>query len=412
MNNRPRIDSGRIFQGQNRNQLGVCLAFAIQVRNISKIRSIFGHELASEVSSSLEKSLEKICAEDDFDGSIIVRDIGVFDLFIGQYGFDLAQNSAAEAVYKRLDRWCRDASLKIYEGGSGQFLLAVVIRQAQPIDGIKSTQSGLDCAHATLRLNSYQLFEVSLDDKAYVTEMLLAVDWVKDLKAGRLSFAWTPIRNLQDVDTIAHFHGHLCAMSSTGAVIGPERRLAAIRHLGLGSTVDLTVLSMALDIACRSPGPPLLIEMFASTLRLSFWQVSLLLSSIATFGRDRIRLQIIPDLEEYDEEVASSMMELHHHGVGLGVEICHSNALYRNMMLFTQPQFIAISPIFMRAVLARPWNMEAISTIYAIAQLIAPMVVLQGIDTVLLATNARRAGIIWGEGNYLGLPSWLTPRQH
>lgn len=387
-----------------------CSILAVRVQNIDAISVSFGVEAANQVSEAVYASLHAIFDEGDFDGSVTQRACGAFDLVIEQTWTGAARLDAAESVFQRLDRWCRDALLTIHNVGGGAILAAIALRKTQAFAGRSPAVSELDKAHAALSLGATPTSKIRLDDDTFAREMGLAVDWAEDYVGENLAFSWVPARSLQADAKIAHFHGRLCGMSSTGAVLDPARRQAAMARVGLGSALDLAVLDRAVAAAARASGPPLMVDISASTLQSSFWQISLLLGTMKDGQRERLRIQIIPDLGGEDQYVASGIAELHRLGIKLGVEICQSAALHRNLMLSIEPEFVSIAPMFMRSVLVRPGNIEAVSTVHALARLIAPIVVMQGIDTLLLAEQARCAGVIWGEGEHLGVPSWQTPR--
>ena len=386
--------------------------FAIRVTNINAIAEVFGEQIAKRISELVHASMIEIFDGCYFDGSVRVRDIGAFDLSIGQNWLGAAQLDAAESVIQRLGRWFRDVSLTVHEAGDAQLVAAITLLKLDSTSARQGPQLALDGAHAKLVSNEKSLFQGDHWRPAYAKEMRLAVEWMQSLVAGELQLSWIPVRSLQNSREVAYFHGQLCAISSNGMLVDTARSIHAIRQLGFDPALDIETLSRALDLASRSAGPHILIDISASTINSSFWLISQMIDAINTDKITRLLIQIIPDCFIDEKCLSKCMKILRERGIGLGIIIYGSNQMYRNSMILIQPEFISISPMFARSILGRPETMEAVWTICALARVIAPMVVLQGIDTPLLAEHARRAGIVWGEGEYLGAPSWQTPREH
>lgn len=384
--------------------------FAVQVHNIDAIRSAFGAEAAVAVSDAVLESLEELFLDGSFAGAVFYRACGQYDLMIEENWIRGAAMHAAQAVERRLDRWMQDASVQVHAVGSARVLAVISLRRSAHFVSSQATRAELSRTHEDMARWSQRVAQAAPGDGVYAQEMSRAVSWVEELAEGRLALAWVPVRSLQDESEIAYCRGRLCAMSPAGAVLDPEPHRAAIARLGLSPVLDLAVLVRAAEVAATTSGPPLAVTLSASTLRASFWQIALLLDTLPADARERLRIVIVPDLAEGDPALFAAVADLRQRGVVLGVEMRGPDHLERDMMLSIRPEFIVAAPIFMRLLLARPGNREAIMTICALARLIAPMVVLQGIDTPLLAEHARRAGVYWGEGEYMGPASWQAPR--
>ena len=410
-------DAGRATFPAN-DSLNLELIFAIRIDNLDSIREAFGAEAAEFVAAEVQGALRGLLASNQFlDGRIASRAPGQIDLFVR----------------------CRKNA-----GPGAPSLLRACVHDWLSALG-RTPVVGRDCAvHVAMSVVCSELEAEIADDEARcfiqegawaqmgrlpsahllpsagtlstIRDMAVAVSFYEELNSGALHWAWEPIRNLDDGDTL-YWRGVLSAMGRDGGV--EERKLSreALERLGLTrafdqfAVLDAMAVLEAVDRVSDLGVPAISVSVSASSFAPSYlWEPIL-----ARLKRSRLlarRLFIAIDCAQpfpLGSGLVSLRDELHRLGCRVVLEGLGSGHGSIASLLALRPDVVTLDSFFVRLAARQQPDEQLFRHILGVANAIAPAVVVEGVDTSLHATVAQASGAHWIEGDEAGRRGWRLP---
>jgi EAL domain-containing protein (putative c-di-GMP-specific phosphodiesterase class I) len=236
--------------------------------------------------------------------------------------------------------------------------------------------------------------------------MGLAVEWVEDLCSDLLMMSWRQVRSLVDDRQPEHLTGRLAKLGPDGSAVTQRSAEFAMRRLGMGSILDHEVIARCLISLARELSEPVAVEISMQTLTTDFPMLEHLLNNFDEDVVRRIRLTIKSDSKDRRTEPREFIEFARRRGITFGTKIVLSNASSWLPIFQSSPDFVVIPGAIVRSAISDPDNIMALSKIGALASLVSPKVIAEGVDCALLAKHARDAGLEWGQGHFLGRTSW------
>lgn len=301
-----------------------------------------------------------------------------------------------------LDRWLAEGGYVVCGPAGKKFV-------AQVVAGVHAHSTAMPAADIAVHPRVDDPSDK--DAGSLIRDMQIAADWLDEISTSNACLSFVPVRHLGPRDNILHFKAEFSQISRDGQNLGTFSRRTVVNNLGLGSVVELLLLKNVIELIQKEREFGINIELSLGTIKRNFNQVVQYVCSLSDIDQGHFSITICPDMTDDLsplKELRSVTQEL---PVLLGLALSgRQNWITSDVLSTVRPDFIVISAALLRSTLARPDNLCSVAAINALAGLVAPVVIAEGIDTPLLATNASTAGIKWGEGFHMGAAQWSLPK--
>ena len=380
--------------------------YALRLQNIDTVAFVYGDDAAQAVCRDIEACLARMLDEGGAAVRIARRESGAYDVQLNR-----PQNPVEEQRFKSiLFSVCKSIATTVRSNGLDRFLVCPVIAEVPLTTYEWPLTAGLAHCHAKIGATAGDsLFNYSTAE-AFKSDMNAAVEWVEDLCSDLLLMSWDQVRSLTDDRSIEHLTGRLAKLATDGSAVTLRGAEIAMRRLGMANILDHEIITRCLASSSRELAAPVAVEVSTQTLSTHFPMLMHLLSNCDDQACHRIRLTIKADTNDHPTELTKLIGLARSRGIAVGTKIglsCKAGWLRKFQ---SNPDFIVIPAAIVRSTISRPDNIMALSTIGALAKLVSPKIIAEGVDCALLAKNARNAGIEWGQGHFLGKTSWSRTR--
>jgi len=245
----------------------------------------------------------------------------------------------------------------------------------------------------------------------YRRDMREACTLLRALSNDRIEIAWQPVQSSADPDQTLYFEGQLrligpaCEISSVGSL------LAAAERLGLIRALDGHAVSQAISELEKNPDVNLGINISSQSARFDEWWLD---AAERLEGRPDIASRLIIEITEgarptapshvsrFADEVRKLGCRIALNGFGTG----HASIRH---LLALRPDIVKVDGFF----LARASNSERDETAFrhlvGLVKSLAPIVVVEGVDTAALSRLASDAGADCAQGASCGPWTIIRP---
>lgn len=387
------------------------MLYALRVQNIDSLLLIFGSGAADAIHRAIEKQLLHHLYRAEAPVRFSRRKEGAYDIEVGES--DVQRFGEIRDASAYLLAVCRGIATTPITTGTASFLAAPTVSKVAQVGEPSLCSDELERTHSRLSSTAYNHLQNYKTPEAFKADMAVAVKLVEELRHGQLIMAWQQVRSLVGKHETCHFNGALAGLSSGGSPAPLHYGETAMRRLGLASTLDLETIDQCLDGSNKPGTAPVAIEISLSTVCAHVWRLKHLLGQGANDVPARMRFVIRPDGYVDAQCIQRGLDVIRKANAEIGVIMSSDHRSFNEQIQHIRPDFLVIPSHFLRSILNRPENSLALSAIAALSQFVSPQVIIQGVDSQLLATHAINAGIGWGEGQFIAPASWTrVPRQH
>ncbi len=387
-------------------------AFALRIGNLQAIASVYGGDFADSVSSQVLASLQVFIASDPHVfGKICSRATGVFDLVLAAR--DSTDGVSRAQCRQKVAIWCSAIGRRALAFGARSVHVLASALTAGSMAGDQGVPGECLLAQAHARLECAQICAMARLDgfDGYQRDMAIVAELYEQLNRDQLQFAWKPVRHLEN-DTSLYYRGMLSALQADGGAGEWDVSRKAMHRLGLTAAFDQHALLQAIDLLAGSEVGPIAVAVAASSFQsLCWWEPVLArLRACRSLGR-RLFIAIDGTCAFVSVSAAAALAdELRALGCVIVFERMSNDNGSIASLLALRPDVITIEAMFLRLTLESARDLDLLRHLLGVAMAIAPVVVLEGVDTRALAKNAIVVGGLWGAGEHVGAARWILPR--
>lgn len=384
--------------------------FALRIGNLNAISVVYGAAFADSVSGQICSAFEVFIASDpDVFGLVKARGSGVYDLTL--VGRDPSLPLSRSKISGKVAIWCSSLGRRPFACNSrvvhvAIFSTGIDLAAIGPVASagvlLADAHARLECAHfaGTVRLDGFA---------GYQQDMAIVADLYDQLSRNQLQFVWRPVKGL-DGDCLLYNRGVLSALRPDGGVQEWEASRKAMIRLGLAAAFDQQAVLWAVGLLAGGEVGPLGVSVAASVFHSSGWWEPVLARLKANRAAARRLFIAIDGTDPFVSVSAAAALvdELRSLGCVIVFERMGNDSGSIASLLALRPDVITLEAMFLRLSLQSPRDFELLRHLFGVAGVIAPVVVLEGVDTVALAENARLVGAHWGVGEEVGAARWVV----
>lgn len=379
----------------------------LNVLNIECIKNYYGIYVAQKLIECISHTLIEHCVQKGVEIYELHRDLKNFEISFALDYYPVGENDLSAEYFT--SEFCLEASSNVFEVDDFELLAACV-----SICDVMRDQKGAECygngvSSENFRRISASLLERYYNGYSYRVDMAAAVSWVHSFHRCDFHWAWQKVDNMQDASPPLFHFGRLCGLDKNGQMINPVEAINALRRLGLGFVSDLAHLRSGISLLRDQNFTPIAIDITSSTIQLFGPFLKSIITREGCNTLNKFSILLISDHNEKSIILSDSIEFLLDYEISLGVQIGNIIDWSQEFISFLNPDFAVIPSTLVRPSLISREGVDVAATLVALAQLVAPKVIVQGIDTPLLAAHAQRAGVVWGQGGHFSLPSWQRP---
>lgn len=393
----------------------LALAVVVHVDNLKAIRAAFGENVALEVTEAVWRAvqLRLVTASDVVAERVIWSPEEL--CFVVRAATDIGSVSN-DALRAQVCSWLLDVGCRplFVSGAVLQVALSWNATVAERWSGDRDVLHLLLIeARETLARSSGSPTTQSLDPEDARRDMAAAVAHYAELVSGELQFAWAPVRAVDD-DVLLYLRAEVAIPGVVGQIINREAGYRALERLRLVAIFDHLQVQRAIDHLVRGGGWAVCVSVSATSFRRSSWWDQLL----AQLEGQRFiaeRLLVAVDCEQFAvflgpaAELADRLRRLGCKIVLLGFG---SGQIALAGPLALRPDVITLDPFLIELAARGGRDLELCRRGVALAAVLAPLVVAEGVDTFRHAAVALDVGVSWGCGAFFGGPRWRGPGGH
>lgn len=389
---------------QPKDVAGTSVVYSLRIQNLGSLTKHYG---AGAGTSILTKAARQIVSH--------LGAVGLTVQFSGRNfaGFDLTidEPSTSYTDFEDISKSClldalREISTTIFSDGKNKFLAAPIFRGQISLPIERISQDGDDNANHRSRNAAGPFANAHETADAYINEMAAAVDLVRRIRNGDVILSWKQVRSLTDRQEVSHYSAYLAELSTGGRPIRPACGEMAMERLGLTSTLELETLSSSLRTPSKPRAAPIAVVISPSTIANHGWLLGHMFAKHSKNGARNFFIIVRIDGFSDVLQLKRGLDIIRSWNLKIGALISNLEPFRYEDIALIEPDFIVIPPHFLRSIPNRPENALALSAIAALGRFASERVIVQGVDSQLLARHAIDAGIEWGEGNFLAPASW------
>ncbi len=236
------------------------------------------------------------------------------------------------------------------------------------------------------------------------------------MSGGRVDFAWQPVVEPSGTGPVLYRECLLRIVDADGNACPPDRLIPALERLGFVRALDAHVVSRVLDELEADSIVTLGVNISAQSAVLdNRW--SILINRLEERPDLARRLVIeITETTPFPAIFLATEFVDRMRNLGCRIAIDDFGVGYTSIrqLLALRPDIIKIDQFFLARAVASERDQKAFEHIVGLANVLAPVVVAEGVETLIHSRLAQAAGIVWQQGYFLGTPtsirSWHAPR--
>ncbi|HWJ69189.1 MAG TPA: EAL domain-containing protein [Sphingobium sp.] len=279
----------------------------------------------------------------------------------------------------------------------------------------------LSCAVAGQALPAY----VAAGDEGawsrqYRQNMSIAADVLAAMSDGRVHMYWQPVRSASGGSGSLYCEALARMVDRDGRFVPPSAFIPALEALGLMRLFDRRIMAAVLDELENHPSAVLGVNISGQSARCDIWWASLFARLKRSRGMAERLVVEITESAALDAGAFAFVRELRALGCRVALDdFGVGHASVRRAMAIS-PDIIKLDGFFLRRAAADPKNFEFLQYLVGMAGAIAPVVIVEGVETEAqsrmaaeLQTRQASQADCWQQGYHLGRASaWRSWSYH
>jgi len=246
----------------------------------------------------------------------------------------------------------------------------------------------------------------------YRRNMSLAAEALAAMREGRLHLSWQPVRSAAAPAQILYSEALARVVGRDGRVLSPSAFIPAMEALGLMRHFDRRIVTAVLDELENFPAAVLGVNISAQSARLDVWWVSMLARLRRSPDMARRLVVEITESAALHADAHAFVRELRRLGCRVALDdFGVGHASVRNAMALG-PDIIKVDGFFLKWAGSDPANYTFLEHMIGVAGVIAPVVIVEGVETAeqsrmaaTLQSQDGRRSPCWQQGHHLGCAS-------
>lgn len=288
--------------------------------------------------------------------------------------------------------------------------LAVTLADASTLPADKQAET---CAWSMPDLPDFAGEPVSQGDswaQCYRADMEKAALIIGAMTADRINLSWQPVGHPAD-DAVLYHECLAHVPNRTDSEWPPEDYLPSIERLGLTHILDDYVLTRVLDELESGEDVVLAANISALSARPNPWWdpiIERLKAKPSLASRLVIEITETAALPSISQAI-SFVEAFHALGCRIALDDFGVGRSSIRQLLSLRPDMVKINRFFVVRARSTEGDAKLFQRLVTLASSLAPIVIVEGIETPIDSKQAMQAGAAWQQGYHLGRPSFVRP---
>lgn len=248
--------------------------------------------------------------------------------------------------------------------------------------------------------------------RRYQADMDLASELLSRMVTDRLTLVWQRVAHASREGETLYHEGLLRAIGANGADELPGDALAAVERAGLVRSLDQFVVAKVLDELEAHPAAMLGVNISAHSAVLDSWWAE---AERRLAGNPRIARRLIIEITETAalasiSEVVGFVDRMRALGCRIALDDFGTGHASIRHLLALKPDIVKVDAFFLRHAAAVDPDRVALRHLIGLAGTIAPVVIVEGVESATDSTRAAEAGAVWQQGWFWGCPAVVRSR--
>lgn len=242
-------------------------------------------------------------------------------------------------------------------------------------------------------------------DMARVATLFAAID------NERCWLEWQGICGGVDAADILYHEAMLRCEGERGDRLCATELLPSLERLGFVRVLDHHVVSRVIDELDDSPGVVLGVNISAQSAVLDGWWNDLF---ARLYGRPDLSRRLVIEITETSpfasiSEAAAFSQQMRRLGCRIALDDFGAGYASIRQLFGLAPDIVKVDAFFLDRAARSPQDRAAFDHLFGIAAALAPLVVVEGVETEAQARVADEAGAMWRQGYHFGRPTMVRP---
>lgn len=364
------------------------MGLLVQVENYADLRRLYGVPFASAVEQELLERVSAVC-----DHGVIISALGEGRIGICWFAYGDGLSISIE----RRDLFAENLLLALSEWAKrecGASSLAVLAVNWVPQCEVEQTE------FQSRELISSPDFSHSLEDMDVVASVYHAIG------DGRVELVYQPICNTNEIDKVLYNECLLRIHLENGDVLYPGQFIPSLEKLGLMRFLDNYVMRRVIESLKRHPQMTLGVNISAQSAINDIWWASVFADLVNSPDvASRLVIEITETARIYPGAGRLFCNRLRQLGCRIAIDDFGAAFGIETGLEIREPDIIKLDASALRIGFDEIGSGYVLAELVSMAQEYATQVVVEGVEIAEDLETLRRAGVLWGQGNFLARPS-------